>query len=46
MADWFRDYLEENPFDVGVFTRFVEHIAALMENEDPAENTVLVDGFF
>jgi hypothetical protein len=35
-----------NPFDKEVFHRFIGHIEALLSNEDPAEDSVLTDGFF
>ena len=45
-AEWYREFLESHPFDVNVFSRFVGHIESLLSDEDPAENTVLADGFF
>ncbi len=45
-ADWYRNYLESHPFDPAIFARFMGHIESLLSDEDPAENTVLVDGFF
>ena len=43
---WYREFLESHPFDVNVFSRFVGHIESLLSDGDPAENTVLADGFF
>ena len=45
-ADWYKDYLVNNPFDNDVFLRLIGHIESLLSDEDPAENTVLEDGFF
>lgn len=45
-ADWYQEFLQNNPFDESVFLRFIGHIESLLSDEDPAENTVLADGFF
>lgn len=45
-SDWYRNFLMSNPFDDEVFLRFIGHIEALLSNEDPAEDSVLTDGFF
>ncbi|ENA1858928.1 Bpu10I family restriction endonuclease [Aeromonas salmonicida] len=45
-SDWYREFLELHPFDVQVFLRFIGHIESLLHDEDPAENTVLTDGYF
>lgn len=45
-SDWYRNFLMSNPFDDEVFIRFIGHIDALLSNEDPAEDSVLTDGFF
>lgn len=45
-AEWYREYLINNPFDTEVFIRFLGHIESLISDEDPAENTVLEDGYF
>jgi hypothetical protein len=45
-SDWYKSFLKSNPFDVDVFLRFIGHIEKLLNNEDPAENTVLTDGYF
>jgi len=42
----FRGYLEQNPFDVDVFKRFINHIEGMLNDEDPEENSVLSDGYF
>ena len=45
-ATSFRQYLEDNPYDSGVFNRFLNHIDAMLNDEDPEEGSVLTDGFF
>jgi hypothetical protein len=45
-AQSFRDYLENNPFDLAVFNRFLNHIEAMLNDEDPEEGSVLIDGYF
>ncbi len=45
-ADWYSKFLQSHPFDISVFSRFIGHIESLLTEEDPAENTVLSDGFF
>lgn len=45
-ATSFRQYLEANPYDSGVFNRFLNHIDAMLNDEDPEEGSVLTDGFF
>jgi len=45
-AQSFKDYLENNPYDVSVFSRFLNHIEAMINDEDPEEGSVLTDGFF
>ncbi|WP_445383877.1 Bpu10I family restriction endonuclease [Robiginitalea sp. IMCC44478] len=45
-ATYFRQYLEDNPYDSGVFNRFLNHIDAMLNDEDPEEGSVLTDGFF
>ncbi|MEL6553322.1 MAG: Bpu10I family restriction endonuclease [Cyanobacteria bacterium J06621_11] len=45
-ADWYRNFLHSHPFDPEVFLRFIGHIEKLLDDEDPAENTVLEDGYF
>jgi hypothetical protein len=42
----FRDFLQQNPFSVEVFTRFINHIQGMLTDEDPEENSVLGDGYF
>ncbi|MDK2047859.1 Bpu10I family restriction endonuclease [Aliarcobacter butzleri] len=44
--DWYENFLKTNPFDKGVFLRFVQHIESVIDNDDPVENNVLNDGFF
>lgn len=44
--EWYSNFLMSNPFDKEVFHRFIGHIEALLSNEDPAEDSVLTDGFF
>lgn len=45
-SEWYRAFLENHPFDIQVFSRFVGHIESLLSDADPAENTVLTDGYF
>jgi hypothetical protein len=45
-SEWYKSFLIGNPFDYEVFLRFIGHIESLLSDEDPAENTVLNDGFF
>lgn len=45
-AELYREFLQSHPFDVNVFSRLVDHIESLLSDKDPAENTVLADGFF
>ncbi len=45
-SGWYESFLMSNPFDDEVFSRFIGHIEALLHDEDPAEDSVLVDGFF
>ncbi len=45
-ADWYHEFLTSRPFSHEVFMRFVGHIESLISDEDPAENTVLEDGYF
>jgi len=42
----FARYLRDNPFQVDVFMRFVEHIKELFNVEDPVEDDVLSQGYF
>ena len=39
-------YLDRHPFRVDVFQRFVDHIRGLLNEEPPAEDDVLAQGFF
>ncbi|MCL6274949.1 Bpu10I family restriction endonuclease [Muricauda sp. 2012CJ35-5] len=45
-ADSFKNYLESNPYDANVFTRFLNHIESMLNDEDPEEGSVLTDGYF
>lgn len=45
-AEEFRNYLTNNPYDVGVFSRFLDHIETLLSDENPGEDSVLTDGYF
>lgn len=45
-AQTFKNFLQQNPFSVEVFTRFINHIQGMLTDEDPEENSVLGDGFF
>jgi len=45
-SEWYKSFLIGNPFDDEVFLRFIGHIESLLSDKDPAENTVLNDGFF
>lgn len=42
----FREYLQNNPYDTGVFQRFLNHIEAMLGDEDPEEGSVLNNGYF
>jgi len=42
----FRTFLQDNPFSVEVFTRFIEHIKKVLNDEVPLEDIVLTDGYF
>jgi hypothetical protein len=44
--DRYYQYLRDNPFRPEVFLRFVDHINALLSNEDPQEQNTLEQGFF
>ncbi|WP_315439012.1 Bpu10I family restriction endonuclease [uncultured Selenomonas sp.] len=39
-------YLEDNPYAIDLFKRFIEHIYSQMENEDLIEENVLDIGYF
>ena len=39
-------YLQEHPFDVEMFSRFLQYISRLMKNEDLVEDNVLNLGYF
>ncbi len=45
-SESFKNYLIQNPFNIEVFTRFINHIQGMLNDEDPEENSVLGDGFF
>jgi len=45
-SDSFRKYLEDNPYDSNVFKRFLNHIDAMINDENPEESSVLTHGFF
>lgn len=45
-SESFKNYLIQNPFSIEVFTRFINHIQGMLNDEDPEENSVLGDGFF
>jgi hypothetical protein len=45
-ANSFKDYLEQNPFDVDVLKRFLSHIDLMLNDRDPEESSVLNNGFF
>lgn len=45
-ADSFKSYLESNPYDIGVFERFLNHIESMLNDEAPEEGSVLTDGYF
>ncbi|MEW6406439.1 MAG: Bpu10I family restriction endonuclease [Chloroflexota bacterium] len=42
----FEEYLRNNPLRSAVFQRFLDHINALLREQDPGEEDVLVQGFF
>ena len=42
----YRQYLEQNPYNVDLFKRFLNHIKVMLIDEAPEENSVLSDGFF
>ncbi len=42
----FRIFLQDNPFSVEVFIRFIEHIEKVLNDEVPLEHIVLTDGYF
>jgi len=42
----YEDFLRANPFQVDVFVRFADHVAAVLEERNPAEKTVLDAGYF
>jgi hypothetical protein len=44
-ADYLK-YLQDNPFRVDMFKRFLNHVAELIRNEQPEEQNVLQQGFF
>lgn len=44
--EWYHSFLKNNPFALDVFERFIGHIESLINNEDPVEANVLVDGYF
>lgn len=44
--DWYIRFLDESPFRVDIFGRWVNHIRALLADGDPFEDDVLSQGFF
>ena len=44
--DAYVKYLQDHPFSTDMFSRFIEHIARLMKNEDLIEDNVLDNGYF
>jgi len=42
----YKTFLQDNPFSLDVFTRFLWHIESLINDTDPIEGDVLEDGFF
>lgn len=45
-AEWYSDYLNNNPYSSEVFQRFVDYIEELLEVEVPEENTAVSNGYF
>jgi len=45
-SDEYKEFLENNPFDVNVFKRYINHIEGMLKDENPEENSVLTDGYF
>jgi len=44
--EWYINYLNDNPYSVDMFKRFLEHILSLMANEELIEESVLEVGYF
>ncbi len=42
----YKTFLQSNPFSAEVFTRFIEHIKKVLNDEVPLEDIVLTDGYF
>lgn len=43
---FFEEYLTNNPLKAEVFHRFLDHINALLREQDPDEDDALIQGFF
>jgi len=46
MRKEYLDFLNQNPFRVEMFQRFINHIRELIKNEQPVETSVLQVGYF
>ena len=44
--DQYVEYLEKNPFRADVFRRWLDHIQALLVDDQPIETNVLSQGYF
>jgi len=44
--EYYVQYLTDHPFSVDVFKRFLSHVKALLEDQEPAEEDALQRGYF
>ncbi|MFH4791423.1 Bpu10I family restriction endonuclease [Vibrio alginolyticus] len=45
-ADWYSEFLTNNPYQVDVFQRFINYIDELVNEAEPEENAAIQNGFF
>jgi len=45
-SEFFKNFLNENPFSENVFKRFISHIQELDDDKNPIEKDVLNEGYF